>query len=130
MGRCQSVLPHQPCFTIREIHKLDKLLSAGLLTLALAATTGAQAQTATAGAAPAAANPVDPGAIQALKGIDAHLQTLKHAATADLDDERPNRLRAVMASARSERRFIFDGKRTARCTHRRRSSTRQCNPPY
>jgi len=78
-----------------------------------------------------AANPVDPGAIQALKDMGANLQTLKrfqvltaltgervladgqklqHAATADLDVERPNRVRAVMVSPRSERQIIYDGK--------------------
>jgi len=110
----------------------DKLLAAGLLSLALAAATCVQAQTAAAGAAPPPApNPVDAGAIQALKDMGAHLQTLKrfqvstaltgervladgqklqHSATADLDVERPNRLRAVMVSARSERRVIFNGK--------------------
>jgi hypothetical protein len=110
---------------------LDKRLAAGLLALVLA-TTGAQAQTAAASATPpAAANPVDPAAIQALKDMGAHLQTLKrfqvstaltgervladgqklqHGATADLDVERPSRLRAVMVSARSERRVIFNGK--------------------
>ncbi len=77
------------------------------------------------------ASPVDPAAIQALKDMGAHLQTLKrfqvttdltgervladgqklqHAATATLDVERPNRVRAVMVSPRSERRIIYDGK--------------------
>jgi hypothetical protein len=77
------------------------------------------------------ANPVDPGAIQALKDMGANLQTLKrfqvtteltgervladgqklqHAATAKLDVERPNKVRAVMVSPRSERRIIYDGK--------------------
>ena len=84
-----------------------------------------------AGLAQTAANQVDPGAIQALKDMGAHLQTLKrfqvttdltgervladgqklqHAATATLDVERPNRVRAVMVSPRSERRIIYDGK--------------------
>jgi hypothetical protein len=110
---------------------LDKMMAAGLLTLALAAAGGAQAQTAAASAAPPAANPVDPGAVQALKDMGAHLQSLKrfqvstdltgervladgqklqHGATATLEVERPNRLRAVMISARSERRLIYDGK--------------------
>ena len=76
-------------------------------------------------------NPVDPASIQALKDMGTHLQTLKrfqvtteltgervladgqklqHAATATLDVERPNRVRAVMVSPRSERRIIYDGK--------------------
>jgi hypothetical protein len=91
---------------------------------------GLQAQTAPAGATAPAANPVDPAAIQALKDMGAHLQTLRrfrvstdltaervladgqklqHTATADLDVERPNRLRARMFSARSERELIYDG---------------------
>jgi hypothetical protein len=37
-------------------------------------------------------------------------QKLQHGATATLEVERPNRLRAVMISARSERRLIYDGK--------------------
>jgi len=78
-----------------------------------------------------AASPVDPGAIQALNEMGAHLQTLKrfqvstqltgervladgqklqHAATANLEVERPNRVRAVMISPRSERQIIYDGK--------------------
>ncbi len=86
----------------------------------------AQAQTA---AAPADA--VDPAAIQALKDMGAHLQSLKrfgvsvdlsgervladgqklqHTATADLDVARPNRFFARMASARSTRELFFDGK--------------------
>ena len=101
-----------------------------LLAMSLAAT-GLQAQTAPAGTAQPAANPVDPAAIQALKDMGAHLQTLKrfqvstdltaervladgqklqHTASADLDVERPNRLRARMFSARSDRLLIYDGK--------------------
>ena len=111
---------------------LDKFLAACLLAMALATATGAQAQTASASAAPpAAGNPVDAAAIQALKDMGAHLQSLKrfqvstdltgervladgqklqHGATAALDVQRPNRLRAVMVSARSERRLVYDGK--------------------
>lgn len=102
----------------------------GLLALSLAAP-GVRAQTAAAGTAAPAANAVDPGAIQALKDMGAHLQTLdrfrvtttltgervladgqklQHAATAEMDVDRPNRLRARMSSARSERELIFDGK--------------------
>jgi hypothetical protein len=101
----------------------------------IAASAPAFAQSAAASAPPAAAQPavsaVDPAAIQALKDMGAHLQTLKrfqvstelsgervladgqklqHTATADLDVERPNRLRALMISARSERELFFDGK--------------------
>ena len=101
-----------------------KILVLGLLAMSLAAP-GAYAQTAPAAAA------VDPASIQALKDMGAYLQTLKrfrvsteltgervladgqklqHAATADMDVERPNKLRAVMRSARSEREIIYDGK--------------------
>jgi hypothetical protein len=101
----------------------------------IAASAPAFAQSAAASAPPAAAQPavsaVDPAAIQALKDMGAHLQMLKrfqvstelsgervladgqklqHTATADMDVERPNRLRALMISARSERELFFDGK--------------------
>ena len=109
------------------------ILALSLLALSLAAS-GLHAQTAPAApaaAAPPAANPVDPGAIKALKDMGAHLQTLKrfhvqtevtgervladgqklqHAATAKMDVERPNKIRAVMRSARSEHEIIYDGK--------------------
>jgi hypothetical protein len=99
-----------------------KILVLGLLAMAFAAP-GAQAQT--------AANAVDPASIQALKDMGAFLQTLKrfhvatevtgervladgqklqHAATARMDVERPNRLRARMRTATSEREIIYDGK--------------------
>jgi hypothetical protein len=87
------------------------------------APTGASSQPAT--------NPVAPGAIQALKDMGAHLQTLsrfqvttevtgervladgqklQHTATASMNVVRPNKLRVRMVSARSERELIFDGK--------------------
>jgi hypothetical protein len=104
--------------------------SSARLRSALVATTtlwclAAQAQQA------ATANPVDPAAIQALTDMGAHLQSLQrfsvstdlsgervladgqklqHTATAEMDVQRPNRLRARMTSARSERQLIFDGK--------------------
>jgi len=101
-----------------------KILAAGLLALWLALP-GVHAQTA------APANPVDPAAVQALKDMGAHLQSLQrfrvatslsgervladgqklqHSATAQMDVQRPNKLRARMTSARSERQLIFDGK--------------------
>jgi len=100
-----------------------KLLVTGLLALLLAAGGAVRAQP--------AANPVDPGAIQALKDMGAYLQGLKrfqvstdltgervladgqklqHGASATLDVARPNRVRIVMSSARSERRLYYDGK--------------------
>ena len=37
-------------------------------------------------------------------------QKLQHSATASMDVERPNKIRAVMQTARSEREIIYDGK--------------------
>jgi hypothetical protein len=107
-----------------------KILVLGLLAMSLAAPS-AYAQTPPAGAAAPAASAVDPASIHALKDMGAFLQTLKrfrvsteltgervladgqklqHTATADMDVERPNKLRALMHSARSERELVFDGK--------------------
>jgi len=110
---------------------IRKTQAVALLVVALAIP-GARAQTA---AAPAASTPaaaaVDPAAIQALKDMGAHLQTLKrfrvsnelsgervladgqklqHMASAELDVERPNKLHAWMFNARAERELIYDGK--------------------
>ena len=92
--------------------------------------------------APLAANLVDPGTIQALKDMGAHLQTLKrfrvkteitgervladgqklqHTARAELDVARPDRLRASMLSPRSERLLYFDGKSVAFSTPAQKS---------
>lgn len=100
------------------------VLASSVLAIALAAP-GLRAQTT------AAANPVDPQVVQALKDMGAHLQTLKrfrvsteltaervladgqklqHTATARMDVERPNKLRADMTSSRSRRELIYDGK--------------------
>ncbi|WER48630.1 DUF2092 domain-containing protein [Cupriavidus sp. WKF15] len=83
-----------------------------------------------AASAQPAANAVDPAAIQALNNMGKYLQSLKafevvidlsgervladgqklqHTATADLDVARPNKLRAQMRSARSQRELIYDG---------------------
>jgi len=100
------------------------LIMSGLAVLATSATLSvAHAQPASAA--------VDPASIQALKDMGAYLQTLKrfrvsseltgervladgqklqHTATAELDVDRPNRLRAFMHSARSQRQLFFDGK--------------------
>jgi hypothetical protein len=106
------------------------ILALGLLAMVVAAP-GAVAQTAPSGAAAPPANAVDAASVQALKDMGAYLQTLKrfrvrteltgervladgqklqHTATADMDVERPNKIRAVMKSARSEREIIYDGK--------------------
>ena len=102
----------------------------GLLAMCIAASS-VNAQTAPAGTSQSAASAVDPASIQAIKDMGAFLQTLKrfrvsteltgervladgqklqHTATADMDVERPNKLRAVMQSARSERELVYDGK--------------------
>jgi len=80
---------------------------------------------------PPDAKAVNPAAIQALKDMGAYLQTLnqfevfielsgervladgeklQHTATSDLDVHRPNKLRAQMRSARSQRDLVYDGK--------------------
>jgi hypothetical protein len=108
---------------------LRKILVLNLLAMSVAAP-NTFAQTAPAAAAQPAANAVDPASIQALRDMGAFLQTLKrfhvsteltgervladgqklqHTANADMDVERPNKLRARMHSARSERVLIFDG---------------------
>ena len=107
-----------------------KILVFTLLAISLAAP-GTHAQTSPAGAAAPVASAVDPASIQALKDMGAFLQTLQrysvatevtgenvladgqklqHTATAKMDVARPNRIRALMQSARSEREIIYDGK--------------------
>ena len=106
------------------------ILVFSLLTMSLAAS-GLHAQTAPASSAKPAANAVDPAVIQALKDMGANLQTLKrfqvsveltgervlkdgqklqHTATADMDVNRPDKLRVRIIRARSERQLIYDGK--------------------
>jgi hypothetical protein len=107
-----------------------KILTA-ILALLLTAS-GIYAQYATAEITEQVVNAVDPGSIQALKSMGAHLQSLKrfhvstelsgelvladgqklqHTAIADVDVERPNKLHARMFSARAEREIFYDGKR-------------------
>ena len=109
---------------------LRKILALGLLAASLVAPS-TFAQTAPAGTPAPAANAVDAASIQALKDMGAFLQTLKrfhvsteatgervladgqklqHVATAELDVDRPNKLRAVIRNARSQREIIYDGK--------------------
>lgn len=104
---------------------LHRTLAAAALAVMLALP-AARAQT----AAPAA-NPVDAAAVQALKDMGAHLQSLErfqvstelsgervladgqklqHTAAARMDVERPNKLRVRMSSARSQRELFYDGK--------------------
>jgi hypothetical protein len=106
------------------------ILALGLLAMSLVAPS-AEAQPAPAGAAQPAASAVDPASVQAIKDMGAYLQTLKrfqvsteltgervladgqklrHSASADMDVERPNRVRALMRSSRSERELLYDGK--------------------
>lgn len=82
-------------------------------------------------AASAATNPVDPAAVAALQKMGAYLQSLKrfsvttnltgervledgqklqHAAKAQVDVDRPNKIRAVLSSARNQREIVFNGK--------------------
>ncbi|SOY64072.1 DUF2092 domain-containing protein [Cupriavidus taiwanensis] len=84
-----------------------------------------------AGGATPATNAVDPGSVQALRDMGRYLQTLTqfqvavdlsgervltdgqkllHTASAKLDVQRPNKLRAQMRSARSARDLMYDGK--------------------
>jgi hypothetical protein len=109
---------------------LQRLLACAVLATSLA-TTGLNAQPASAPGSAPAANPVDPAAVQSLKDMGAYLQTLKrfqvstdltaervladgqklqHTAAAEMQVERPNKLRVTMRSSRSERELIYDGK--------------------
>ncbi len=109
--------------------KLGKISPVFLALSVAASVAGAQTTTPATGAP--AANAINPASIQALKDMGAHLQSLnrfrvsttlsgervladgqklQHHALATVDAERPNKLRAHMRSARSEREFIYDGK--------------------
>jgi hypothetical protein len=102
----------------------------GWLVIVLAAS-GTHAQTAPADAAQSTASAVDAESMQALKDMGAFLQTLKrfevsteltgervladgqklqHTAAADMNVERPNKIRAFIHTARSERELLYDGK--------------------
>ena len=108
-----------------------KEIMLGLLAMLLACA-GVHAQTGKSSVADSPkTSAVDPASIQALKDMGAYLQTLKrfqvttevtgervledgqklqHAASATLDVVRPNKVRASMETARSERELIYDGK--------------------
>ena len=107
-----------------------RILLLSLMAISLAAPS-AYAQTTPAGADKPAANAVDPASIQALKDMGAYLltlqrfevsteltgedvladgQKLQHTATADLEVQRPNKVRVLMKSARNERQLTYDGK--------------------
>lgn len=105
---------------------------AASLALCLAAAGAHAQQPARIGdAAPPAVNPVSPESIKALQEMGAYLQTLtrfratadvtgervlsdgqklQHTATASVDVARPNRLRVRIASSRSERELVYDGR--------------------
>ena len=109
---------------------VSKILALGMLAISLAASS-LHAQTPPAPTPPPAVNAIDPAAVQALKDMGTYLQSLKrfhvstevsgervladgqklgHTATAEMDVERPNRIRAKMQTASSEREIIYDGK--------------------
>jgi hypothetical protein len=102
-----------------------------LLALSLLATPCLAAEPAPPGATQPAIAPVDAESIQALKDMGAFLQKLsrfqvtssvtgesvledgqklQRSASAELQVQRPNRLRALMSSAGGERELIYDGK--------------------
>lgn len=110
-----------------------RLIAIALLALSLVAPV-LQAETTPSNAADGVANPVDPAVIQALQGMGAHLmslnrfevsteltgervlvdgQKLQHSALAQLEVDRPNRVRAEFSTARSQRAIVYDGKTVA-----------------
>jgi len=107
-----------------------KKLPLSLLALLLAAP-GLCAESAPAGTSQSVVNAVDPASIQALKKMGAHLQTLQRfqvstnvssetvledgqklqqSSSAEVQVHRPNKLRALMWSARAERELIYQDK--------------------
>ncbi|TFE47169.1 DUF2092 domain-containing protein [Paraburkholderia dipogonis] len=97
----------------------------------LAVTPDVWPQATPASAPSSTASTVDPAAVQALQKMGSYLQSLKrfgvsigltgervlddgeklqHTAMATLFVERPDRIRALMVSSRSEREIIYDGK--------------------
>ena len=109
---------------------LRKILMLGLLPMSLAAFS-IHAQSQPVPTAQPVATAVDPSVIHAMKDMGAHLQTLKrfevaveltgervladgqklqHTAIAEMDVDRPNKLRTRIFSARSDRELIYDGK--------------------
>jgi len=108
-------------------------MASTVLAMALAAP-AALAQTpptAPAGATPPEANAVDPASVQALKDMGTYLQTLQrfrtsttltgervltdgqkllHTASATVEVQRPDRLRAHMSTMQSAREVVYDGK--------------------
>jgi hypothetical protein len=107
-----------------------KILALSLLAMLLAASS-TYGQTAPAPAGQPAASAVDAASVQALKDMGTYLQSLKrfqvsteltgervladgqklqHSASASMDVERPNKIRALLHTARAERQIIYDGK--------------------
>jgi len=119
---------------IRGINPMPRnILVLGLLAVSLVAPR-TFAQAVPAGTSVPSATAVDAASIQALRDMGAFLQTLKrfhvsteatgervladgqklqHVATAELDVDRPNKLRAVIRNAASRREIIYDGKTIA-----------------
>ncbi len=108
-----------------------RVMIAALAALLAASPGWGQPTPAPAPAPAAAANPVDADAVKALKTMGAYLQSLKrftvrtdlvgervladgqklqHMASARMSVQRPDRLRAVMESARMQRELFYDGK--------------------
>jgi hypothetical protein len=126
----QSAYGERSCWPVSR-WPVWSITAIGLLAMSLAVPSiHAQTPPAVAAKKPAA-SAIDPASIQALKDMGAFLQTLKrfqvsteltgervladgqklqHTATADMDVERPNKVRALMRSARSERELVYDGK--------------------
>jgi hypothetical protein len=102
-----------------------------ILLVMSAAASNIHAQAPAPGSTKPAASAVDPASVQALKDMGAYLQSLKrftvsteftgervlrdgqklqHTANADLRVVRPDKLRTLMSSARTERELVYDGK--------------------
>ena len=102
-----------------------------LLALSITTTPCLSAESGSPGATPPGATAIDADSIQALKNMGAYLQTLQRfqvkttltsemvledgqklqrSSEAEIQVQRPNKLRALMWSARAERELIYDGK--------------------
>jgi len=102
-----------------------------LLALSITTTPCLSAESGSPGATPPGATAIDADSIQALKNMGAYLQTLQRfqvkttltsemvledgqklqrSSEAEIQVQRPNKLRALMWSARAKRELIYDGK--------------------
>jgi hypothetical protein len=119
---------------IWETSMNHRILRPGLLALALSLAPALAPAQSPPSTPSATSDAVDPATIAALKKMGAHLQTLRrfsvtthltgervladgqklqHMASAELDVQRPGKLRARMYSARSGREVFYDGKEVA-----------------